>query len=183
MFKYPVIETERLILRKFKLRDAQDVQRILNNKKIAVTSTSIPHPYDLAMAESFINKQENYFQRGFCMNMAVILKSENRYIGAIGFNEIFRKHDRAFLGYYFDENEWGKGYGTESVRAMIKYGFNDLALHKICSDVILPNPASIHILDKVGMTLEGTFRDQVKIFDEYKDVSWYGLLKQDSAQA
>lgn len=181
MSKYPTIETERLILRKFKLRDATEMQVVLNNKKIAQTSTSIPHPYTITMAESFINRQEGYFQRGLCMNMAVILKSEDRYIGAIGFNEIFKKHNRALLGYYFDENEWGKGYGSEAVRAMIDYGFNVFKFHKICSDVILPNPASVRILEKMGMKLEGTFQDHVKIFEEYRDVAWYGLINAKSS--
>ena len=175
--KYPIIETERLILRKFKLRDAPDLQRILGNKEIAKTSVSIPHPYENGMAEDWINRQEGYFQRGLCLNFAVILKSEDRYIGAIGFNEIFKQHNRAQLGYYFDQDYWGKGFGTESVRAMIHHGFSELKFHKISSDVILPNSASIHILEKVGMKHEGTFRQHIMKWGEYKDLAWYGILQ------
>ena len=179
MPKHPTIQTERLILRKFKLRDAKDLARIVGTKEIAISSLSFAYPYEEGAAESFINRQEGYFQRGVCFNLAIILKEENKYIGAVGFNEIYKKHNRADLGYYLDKNKWGKGFATEAVKAIIEYGFKIFELNKIEADAIIPNPSSTHVMEKAGMKHEGILRQHIKHWDEYRDMTFYGITLKD----
>ncbi len=70
----------------------------------------------------------------------------------------------------------GKGYAYEAARAMVDYGFHTLHLHKICAET-LDAEKSLPLMKKLGMCLEGVFKQHVKTPQgEWTDVYWGGML-------
>ena len=177
--KQPVLQTERLILRPFSTDDAATVQRLAGDRAIADKTLNIPHPYEDGMAEEWISTHKQKFESGENVNYAVILSSTEELIGAIGFVEISRRFDHAELGYWIGQPYWNNGYCTEAGLRMLKYGFENLNLHRIHAFHIKRNLASGKVMQKLGMVKEGIMRQHVKKWDIYEDIVTYGILKQD----
>lgn len=94
---------------------------------------------------------------------AVILKETNEFIGWAGLKYISELNDRKDnydLGYRFLKRHWGKGYGSESARAFIDFGFNEMRLERISAYVDVENVASVKILENCGLQFTNTFIDE-----------------------
>jgi [ribosomal protein S5]-alanine N-acetyltransferase len=76
-------------------------------------------------------------------------------------------------------SHWGRGYATEAAREAVRYAFADLDLHRVHAAHFRSNPASGRVMQKVGMSYEGTLREHHKKWGEYEDRVEYGLLARD----
>ena len=139
----PVLETERLVLRAPRLGDAKAVAVLANDRHIAENTSRIPHPYRAADAEDFIATANLGSEAVFmiCLRTGVP-------IGAYGFTQVDRHPPE--IGYWLGVKNWGKGYATEAVRAMIDHTFTDLDCEAIHSAARVTNPASRRVLEKCG---------------------------------
>ncbi len=109
-----------------------------------------------------INLQENMQ----FMEMAGMILSNDKF----KLGEIFYKLLPGF---------WGNGYGTESSKTLIKFGFEELKLHKVEAGVATENHASIKVLEKSGMIREGLRRKILPIRGEWKDNYHYAIVEDD----
>jgi RimJ/RimL family protein N-acetyltransferase len=172
----PVLETTRLILRPFTLADAPALQREAGDADVANTTCNIPHPYPDGAATEFIAAQTLTYALGEEAGFAIVLRTEDRLIGAAGLR-ITRRFLRAELGYWIAKSCWGRGYATEAARAVVEFGFHTLGLHKIEAQYFTRNPASGRVMQKIGMTEEGVLRDHVHRDGRFEDVATCGLIK------
>ena len=172
------LETKRILLRPFELSDGPRVKELAGDKAIADTTLNIPHPYQDGMAEEWILTRQSKFQAGESVNCAIILKSIQELIGAIGLI-IDKRFNRAELGYWIAKEYWNQGYCTEASKAILKYGFLELDLHRITATHIISNPASGKVMEKIGMKKEGVLREHVIKWDKYEDVVSYGILRKE----
>ncbi|MFB6162655.1 MAG: GNAT family N-acetyltransferase [Halococcoides sp.] len=83
----------------------------------------------------------------------------------------------AELGVYLRPDAQGNGYATDAIRRVCRWAFEDRRLHKVFANVYETNPASKQLLDGVGFTHEGTFREHAFVRGEYRDVERYGLIE------
>jgi ribosomal-protein-alanine N-acetyltransferase len=173
--KYPTLKTERLVLRAFTLRDAPDVQRLAGEWEVARTLLSVPHPYEAGMAEEWISEHRPAFERGEGVNFAVLLRERGELCGSCGLL-INPRDANAELGYWIGVPYWGRGYATEAAREVVRYGFEQLWLHRIYAAHFGNNPASARVLKKIGMSYEGTRREHHRKRGDYEDRVEYGLL-------
>ena len=74
---------------------------------------------------------------------------------------------------------WGRGYATEAARAVVRYGFDTLALERIAARAFCRNPASSRVLRKIGMRHEGTQRKALPKYGELLDTELYAILRED----
>lgn len=169
-------KTKRLFLRPFELSDAPRVKELAGDRAIADTTLNIPHPYEDGMAEEWISTHQPKFEAGELVNHAIILKSTQELIGAIGLT-INKRFSRAELGYWIGKEYWNKGYCTEAAKVMLEYGFNKLYLHKIVATHITRNSASGNVMKKLLMRREGFFKEHVIKWKKFEDVVSYGILK------
>ncbi len=175
MKRYPTLKTQRLTLRGFTLKDAPDVKRLAGEWEVARTLLSVPHPYEDGIAEEWISGHCSAFERGEGVNFAIDLREREELCGSIGL--IINSHDaNAELGYWIGVPYWGQGYATEAAREVVRYGFEQLWLHRIYAAHFGNNPASGRVLRKIGMTYEGTRREHHRKWGEYEDRVEYGLL-------
>ncbi|MBR3463836.1 MAG: GNAT family N-acetyltransferase, partial [Clostridiales bacterium] len=70
-----------------------------------------------------------------------------------------------------------KGYATEATKALIKYGFEQIGLHKVQICVRPSNTPSKRVIEKCGFTFEGTLRDYFYIDGKYEGRMYYSILK------
>ena len=101
MKKQPTIETERLILRPFKMTDAKRVQELAGDKRIAETTQHIPHPYEDGIAEIWISNHKNNFNNGTTITYAIVKKETEELIGTISLM-VNKIHKKAEVGYWVD---------------------------------------------------------------------------------
>jgi RimJ/RimL family protein N-acetyltransferase len=82
----------------------------------------------------------------------------------------------AELGYWFLREAWGKGYATESSAAMLELGFGRLGFHRVWGKCHVHNVPSAKVMEKLGMTYEGTQREHVWLHDHFRSSRMYGML-------
>jgi len=165
------LETERLRLRPHQASDIPALVRLAGAREVAAMTLRIPHPYTEADARAMLERLSRETMKWF----AIVLRESNELCGGIGLM-MEPEHDRAEIGYWVGVPYWGKGIATEAAREVMRYGFEDLRLHRIFAICYPSNPASLHIVEKLGMKREGCSRLHVKKWGEYRDVDNYGLL-------
>ena len=169
----PTLETERLKLRRYTEADIPELVPLIGTREVAATTLRIPHPYTEQDARAFlaIKDPDKIW-------LAITLRRDGRQIGGIGLT-VDAQHQHAELGYWLGVPYWGKGYATEAARAMLRYGFHDLGLHRIFASHFKHNPASGNILRKLGMRYEGCQREHLRKWDQLVDSELYGLLRKE----
>jgi RimJ/RimL family protein N-acetyltransferase len=172
----PILETERLLLRPFNLGDAKTVQELAGDRLIASTTLNIPHPYENGIAESWISRHEEIFNQGKGVTYAVTLRDNGQLIGAISLMSLVEGH-QAELGYWIGVPYWNNGYCTEAGQALIRYAFEEKRLHRVHACYLKRNPASGRVLEKLGMSNEGTRKHHVLKWGVYEDLELMGLLR------
>jgi RimJ/RimL family protein N-acetyltransferase len=170
--------TERLMLRQLEPCDAEALELLIDDYDIASTTLNIPYPYPKGSAEAFIHRRLEAAQNGEGYTFAIINKEDLTFMGSIGMN-LNQSHDRAELGYWLGKRYWNKGYVTEGVKRVTKYGFEELQLNKIHAAAMTKNPASSSVMTKAGMQYEGTFREHFRKWDQYVDIAYYAILRED----
>lgn len=144
------METERLYMREFKIEDAQ-LLIDLNSDPMVTRFTGDGEVKNSEEAKRILTDIifPQYSKK--MGRWAVHLKSTDEFIGWCGlkYQEESLETD---LGYRFFNKYWGKGYATESAKAVIDYGINILKLKNIMALAAKENTASINVLKKLGMT-------------------------------
>jgi len=172
----PQLNTRRLALRGLRLDDAARIQELAGDRAIAENTLLVPHPYKDGMAERWIREQKERYREGRDVAFAVVPRRAKRLIGVIGLG-LAAQHSRAELGYWIGKPYWNRGYATEAAEAVLRYGFEALGLQRIWAAHFGRNPASGRVLEKLGMTCEGTRRQHVLKWGRFEDLVGYGILR------
>ena len=132
------------------------------------------------MAEGkWIEEQASKADRAFFV-IEAIDNDIYKPIGTIASGNISPRNHNAGFGIAIGEkNFWSKGYGTESARLLIEYGFNQLNLHRISSSAKAFNERSIRMHKKVGFKEEGISRQYEYVNGQFHDVVMFGLLREE----
>jgi RimJ/RimL family protein N-acetyltransferase len=145
-----VIETDRLLLRKFTEEDAPLLYELNLDPEVTRYThdpmTSLEQA--ITVLQRVILPQYVLYGHG---RWAVHTKQDNEFIGWCGL-KYREEQDEVDLGYRFKKVHWGKGFATESAAASILYGFEDLGLKTIIGRALPGNLASMRVLEKCGMT-------------------------------
>jgi RimJ/RimL family protein N-acetyltransferase len=155
-----IIETERLILRELEYRDETDLFEMDSDPEVHVYIENNPVKSIIEIRKVIENLKAQYSKNGIA-RWAVIDKVTNECIGWSGlkyFNEPLNKHLNFYeLGYRFKKKHWGKGYATESSKAVIDYGFENLKVDSIFAITHPNNSNSKKVLFKLGFEFRETF--------------------------
>ncbi len=174
----PTLETERLILRAFKLEDASEFERLIAPKEVTDGTLSFPHPVPEGWGLERINRMFERFESGEHIEFAICARESGELIGGIGLG-ITARHKRGGLGYWLGVDFWRQGYATEAASAVLNYGFHTLELHRIEAGHYPRNPASGRVLEKIGMKFEGIMRGDLLKGDQFEDTVMYARLRTD----
>lgn len=167
------LESERLLLRPVSLADAEDMFEYTSDEE--TTRFLYEQHTDIDRTKKLI---ANYFMKEPIGKYALVLKDSNKFIGAIE----FRVHDynnSGELGYTLNRQYWGNGYMTEAGHVILDLAFNTLGLDRVYAEHDVRNPASGNVLKRLGMTYEGTLRQNQMIKGVLADSAHYSILKEE----
>ena len=151
-----MIETERLLLRRFTLDDLDEVAEIFAKTEVfwwAERRGLTREETEIMLKERFIARWE---EQGFG-HFAVIRKSDERLLGYTGLGvphflpEVLPAVE---IGYRFDPDAWGRGYATEASVASLDYGFGTVGLERIIAIYHIDNVRSGLVMQRLGMRVE-----------------------------
>jgi RimJ/RimL family protein N-acetyltransferase len=103
---------------------------------------------------------------------------DDALIGTVGLFDVEWGNRTAWIGIGFGQREdWGKGYGTETMQLLLAYAFDELNLHRLQLTVIAYNLRAVAMYEKVGFVREGAYREFVDRDGARHDLLLYGLLR------
>ena len=137
----------------------------------------MPYPYPDGEAERWIGTHADKYEQGD-FSFAITLKENGALIGAIGLHSV-SVHEKAEMGYWLGKEYWGKGYASEAAKCMVKFGFEQLHLHRIFAHYFMHNPASRRVMEKAGLKFEGVLRGEVVKDGRHIDLGVCGMTLED----
>jgi ribosomal-protein-alanine N-acetyltransferase len=174
----PQRETERLILRKMVLEDAQDLFEYASDPEVTEfvvwkTHTSIEDSL------GYLRFKIEQYERKSVSEWGIVLKENKKFIGTCGFIMWDTSSSRAEIGYALSRKYWNRGLMTEAIREVLDFGFRKMGLNRIEARCMLGNDASEKVMKKVGMKYEGILREQMFVKGTFKDLKIYSILRSD----
>jgi len=174
----PYLKGKKINLRRIRKSDAESIYQYCKDRAVS-RYTFIPHPYRIEDAHTFIR----FCHRKFHAQTNYILGMEHqetgKIIGTVSLDNVNYQHKNAELGYALAQKFWRQGIATEAVRLMLIFGFKELKLKRIYARVMNPNIASIKLLESCGFTHEGTMRRMLFHLNQWHDILWFGILKEE----
>jgi [ribosomal protein S5]-alanine N-acetyltransferase len=136
----------------------------------------LPHPYLRHDAVEFVKRKRTQFRGHESLALTITLGSDGQFVGMTELSHLSPTDRCAELGYWIAPGQRGKGYATETARAMVDVGFSILRLHRIEARAFARNRASIRVLEKAGLLHEGRFRERVRFGRRWLDMVWLARL-------
>jgi len=171
------ISTERLLLRELTYSDVNDIQEYATDPKVIKYLTFGPNTeeetrnfIELCTSNQKQDPRKNY-------ELGITLPSENKLIGGCGIRVTSSGNSVANIGYCLNRNYWGNGFASEAAYGLLKFGFEELNIHRIYAICDPENVGSQRVLEKIGMAYEGHLRQNVVIHGEHRDSLMYAILK------
>ncbi|MFQ5984499.1 MAG: GNAT family N-acetyltransferase [Alphaproteobacteria bacterium] len=147
------LTTKRLIVRRLFPEDAADVQRLAGDWEVARTLARVPHPYEDGMAERWIESVSNGFETGESYVFAIERRRDARFLGIISLER--GDGGEYMLGYWLGRPYWRHGYMSEAAMRVLRFGFEECDMTRIVATAQPTNLASIAVLTKLGMIVQG----------------------------
>lgn len=175
---FPLLETERLILRNFTKDDAHDILEFRGNP---VTMQYIPRPVANSLEDVYpvIDMLTSFNANNEKLNWAVVDKETNKVIGIFGYVRFNQESYRAEVGYTLHEDYHGTGIASEALKVVLEYGLKHMGVHAIEAVIRTENIASMKLVEKANFTKNGTFKDYIFFDGQFYDAVIYSLIKGD----
>jgi ribosomal-protein-alanine N-acetyltransferase len=124
------------------------------------------------IADNKLSEIKNY-------TFAIEDKSNGEFMGLFGFKIGNEKYNRGEVWFKIHSDHWNKGFASESLKAVIDFGFDTLKLHRIEAGCAVANMGSIKVLEKAGMIREGRGRQLLPLKSGWSDNFEYSILESD----
>jgi RimJ/RimL family protein N-acetyltransferase len=173
------IETPRLILRDREVSEAPAANEYGSDPIVVRFLTFGPNT--LSQSREFIRKirKQCLVKPRQTFELAVQLKSESKVIGGCRIGIHNSDLREGSIGYGFNRKYWGQGYATETVQALIRFGFAKLKLHRLWATCDVKNKASASVMEKSGLRWEGTLRENLLQKEKWRNTHLYAVLDKD----
>ena len=174
--KFPTLETEWLTLRALRVSDAPDMYDYSRREDVTRYLLWNPHP-DITHTRRYLEYLGGRYRLGMFYDWALVNKKDGRMIGSCGFVRFDLPHNSAELGYVLHPDYHGQGLMQEAAGQVLKFGFEELGLHRIEARFMVENEASLRLMKRLGMTFEGVKRESMLVKGAYRDIGTCAILK------
>ena len=173
------LETERLILRRFIMDDAQGMFNNWASDEGVTKYLSWPPHKDVALTKAYLEMVIKEYEEPTMYNWAIELKEIGEVIGSIGVVQHEKEVESVHIGYTLGKAWWNKGIMTEAFTEVIKFLMSEVEVNRIDARHDTKNPNSGRVMKKCGLKYEGTLRQASRNNQGICDVAWYSLLRED----
>jgi ribosomal-protein-alanine N-acetyltransferase len=174
---FPVLETERLILRAIQDDDLDALRDIFGDAETIRYMADQDEPMvKVEELQWIIDWARRTYTSGGGIRWAIQLKGVPRLIGTCGFHLLDRHNQHIEVGYDLAKAYWRQGIMSEALRPVLRYGFEQLQVHRIEANVTAGNVASVQTLLKAGFRQEGVWRERAYLRGQFYDLLQFGLL-------
>jgi ribosomal-protein-alanine N-acetyltransferase len=173
------IETDRLILRKFRLSDAEEMYNNWARDDDVTRYITWPTHKNIEETKKVVAEYVNDSQRDDYYHWCIVLKETNEVVGSIGAFRLFEDLKLFEIGYSIGKRFWNKGITTEATKALIRFFFEEVGVNRVEARHDTKNPASGRVMAKAGMKFKGILRQAGKNNTGIVDMAVYAILKED----
>jgi RimJ/RimL family protein N-acetyltransferase len=173
------IETQRLILRRFRLEDAEDMYHNWASDPEVTRYLTWPVHASVEVTKSLLADWVARYEDGGTFNWVMEDKETGKAIGNISVVKLNERTEAADMGYCMSRAYWGRGLMPEALTAVINYLFDVVGLNRIAACHDVNNPKSGRVMDKAGMRQEGILRAAGKNNLGICDEVWHAIIKSD----
>lgn len=176
---FPILETDRLILRETRLEDAPELFVNYSDMEVMRQMGGGLHTR-LEETVDMIRRYHGWYSHKVLIRWGIELKGGNgKLLGTVGFQEFDYDAKKAELGYELNKKYWGQGIMSEALLRILHYGFDVLDLQRAEAGTDGINERSHKLLKRLGFTQEACLRRRVHYFDTFWDEYWFGMLVED----
>ena len=175
---FPIIHTERLLLRQVKQGDVNEIFFLRSDKRVLEYLDRAPAA-TIEDAAVWIEKIIDLEKNNDAVTWAITCKPDITLTGTIGFWNITKEHYRSEIGYVLHPHHHKKGIMQEAMTAVLEYGFKTMQLHSIEANVNPKNVASIKLLQRNNFIREAYFKENYFYDEKFLDTAIYSLIKID----
>ncbi len=176
MTNFPTLTTERLVLSQPIVSDLEDVVFQMNStSEISENTLTLPFPYREENSHFWFQMAEYSFKNNEAFIFGIREKENLKFIGAVGLH-LDVANNKAEVGYWLGKSFWNKGYVSEALQKVLKFGFEELNLNKIYASHFHHNPASGKVLEKNGFVFEAELKQEIFKNGKYLDLIRYSVF-------
>ncbi|MDR9854723.1 GNAT family N-acetyltransferase [Paenibacillus sp. VCA1] len=178
----PLLETERLVLRKLTANDVGDVFKYCSDEEISKYTTWHSHQ-TIEDSRQFVDHVLGLYEQNNLAPWGIEHKETGAVIGTVGFVYWHPKQARAELAYALSRAYWNKGLMSEAAGKVVRFGFEAMQLVRIEARCHLLNIGSSRVMEKCGMEFEGILRKHIFVKGKFEDLKLYAIIHEDNASA
>ena len=174
------LTTDRLILHELIWDDLPDIHHLNSHQEVAKFNTlGIPKNQTITREVIRATVEDREKQPRTQYGWTIRTQRDDLFIGETGMSLFAQRYRQASIFYNLLPSHWKQGYATEVAQALIIFGFDTLQLHRIEAGAATENAASLHVLEKIGMTREGISRKILPTPAGWRDNYRYAILEDD----
>ncbi len=172
-----ILETDRLILRRFTLEDAECMFKNWASDPEVTKFLTWPAHVNVDVTRFVLGGWVERYAKQDSYNWAIVLKETQEPIGSISVVKLNENTEAADIGYCMGKAWWGKGIMPEALGEVIAFLFDEVGLHRIAACHDVNNPKSGRVMEKAGMKQEGIWRAAGKNNQGICDEVWHSILR------
>jgi RimJ/RimL family protein N-acetyltransferase len=175
----PTLNGEKVILRPFIEADLPGLRRALRDRDVLRLTGSVHDDQaefvdvDMVRAVEFLNWRNEQPDR---LDLAVVDRATDECVGEVVLNQYDEGNRSCNFRTFVGPAGQGRGLGTEALRLIVGYGFEEIGLHRISLEVYAFNPRARHVYEKAGFVAEGVLRESLHYNSEWIDATVMSIL-------
>lgn len=181
-FSDVTLHTARLRLRPLAPSDAEAIFALRSDARVQRYGSHPPWTQREA-AHAYIERDIEAMAAGTGAQFGIERRDGGTVVGTCSLHELNPSCRRAEVGYVLLPSQWGRGYASEAVAALLDWGFGPLELNRVEADIDPRNTPSARVLERLGFTREGHLRERWIVAGEVSDSWLYGLLAREWRRA
>lgn len=173
----PILQTKRLDLVKISPEHALDMYEYSSDPDVTKYLTWSCHS-SAKETERYIKLLQKKYPTGAFTDFGLIYRDSGKFIGTCGYTSFDQETNTAEIGYVLSKDYWGQGLAAEAARCVMEFGFDTFGLDGYCAKCIEGNDASMRVMQKLGMSFEGIYKNGMFIKGSYKTIIVYNVTKE-----
>lgn len=158
--------------------DAESISRHSSDREIG-RWTFIPYPNTVEQTREFLKTAARARRNNTQLHFAIVHNETGDVIGVIGLNTIDHPNKFAEIGFWLSRQFRRRGIMSEALMLVLEFCFRELGLKRIYAHVMVGNGPSALLLERMGFTLEGRLRRQIRRGKQWRDLLVYGMLREE----